>query len=592
MTSLRTLADQDGPHAPYLDRIRARQVEAVYRNVTVGLVISLAAAVALTGVLLHRDGISWTVAIAFISVMIVQNAGRWLQRRAYFRAKPADADWRPWAKRYCTGTFIGGLSWGLGTLWLMVPGHLELQLLVALLLCGLGAGAAVSQALYLPAFYAYVLPELLPLAFWSAVQGDAEHWFLAFATAIWLAGMMTYGRRFHENVVESLRLRFENLDLTEDLRRQRDLAEDANVAKSRFLAAASHDLRQPVHALGMFIGALRERAMDAEARRLVEHIDESVQAMSGLFGSLLDISRLDAGVIQSRPAAFAIYPLLERICLDYAGEAERKGLRLVLRPCALNAYTDPVLLERIVRNLISNAVRYTDRGHILVACRAHERLSVEVWDSGRGIPRDQQEKVFQEFYQLGNPERDRTKGLGLGLAIVKRLTVLLECPLTFRSVAGSGSVFKVAVPRVEAADVRSAVESTTLAGAGAPGLILVVDDEIGIQEAMRSLLESWGHEVIAAGSREELLQRLQQRARPPDLVICDYRLRGEENGIAVIRSLRSAYSADLPGVLISGDTAPDRLKEAQESGFLLMHKPVPNGRLRAAIGNLMSRRAG
>ncbi len=575
----------------YLDRIRARQVEAVYHNVPVGLAVSLAAAVTLVAVLLYRGGISWPTATGFLILMVVQNAARWLQPWVYFRAKPADADWRPWARRYCIGTFVGGLSWGLGSLWLMVPGHLDQQLLVVLLLCGLGAGAAVSQAVYLPAFYAYLLPELLPLAFWGMVQGDAEHWFLALVTVLWLAGMMMYGRRFHENVVESLRLRYENLDLADSLRLQRDLAKEANIAKSRFLAAASHDLRQPVHALGMFIGALRERAMDAEARRLVGHIDESVSAMNGLFGSLLDISRLDAGIIQARAVAFPIYPLLERICLDYAGEAERKGLPLTLRPCSANVSTDPVLLERIVRNIVSNAVRYTERGRIVVACRRRERLSIEVWDTGRGIPPDQRKKVFQEFYQLGNPERDRAKGLGLGLAIVERLTTLLDCPLTFRSQPGKGSVFKVAVPLASEAELAAAVvEPAALPGAPRPGLILVVDDEIWIQEAMRSLLESWGHEVIAAGSSRELMERLAQRSTRPDLVICDFRLRGEENGIGVIQRLRSEYGEDLPGVLISGDTAPDRLKEAQQSGFLLLHKPVPNGRLRAAIGNLMRRR--
>ena len=582
---------RDADTISYLDRIRARQVEAVYRNVPVGLAISIAAAAALTALLLYRGGISRLVAGIFLAVMVGQNAARWLQRWAYFRASPADAAWRLWSRRYCLGTFVGGLSWGLGSLWLMVPGHLDQQLLVVLLLCGLGAGAAVSQAIFLPAFYAYLLPELLPLTLWCMVQGDAEHWFLALATLLWVAGMMMYGRRFHESVVESLRLRYENLDLADSLRLQRDLAKEANIAKSRFLAAASHDLRQPVHALGMFIGALREREMDDEARRLLGHVDESVSAMNGLFGSLLDISRLDAGIIQAHARAFPVYPLLERICLDYAGEATRKGLRLTLRPSSANVYTDPLLLERIVRNIVSNAVRHTDRGRIVVACRRGERLSIEVWDTGRGIPREHRQKVFQEFYQLGNPERDRAKGLGLGLAIVQRLTTLLECPLVFRSEPGKGSVFKVAVPMADAADVASAVEPPVFPGAPRSGLILVVDDEIGIQEAMRSLLESWGHEVIAAGSFQELMERLARRAIDPDLIICDYRLRGEENGIRAIQRLRNEYGEDLPGVLISGDTAPDRLKEAQESGLLLLHKPVPNGRLRAAIGNLMSRRA-
>ena len=376
--------------------------------------------------------------------------------------------------------------------------------------------------------------------------------------------------------------------MAEKLRVEKDRAEEANLAKSRFLASASHDLRQPIHALGMFLGALTQHEMSDEMRRLVGHMEGSVNAMDSLFSSLLDISRLDAGVVQSHPQTFRIDSLMDRICRDNISEAQEKNIRLSYCQSSLTVFTDPILLERILRNIISNAVRYTDKGRVLVGCRRRgKRLKIEVWDSGRGIPQNQQDRVFEEFYQLGNPERDRTKGLGLGLAIVKRLTVILDCPFELRSQPGKGTVFTVSVPVTNAESL--AEQAADLSpGLLRRGLILVVDDEITIREAMRSLLSGWGHEVILAGSGPEMLEQLAHCPRRPDLIICDYRLRAGENGIDVIRGLQAEYNEDIPAVLITGDTAPDRLSEAKASGFLLLHKPVANVKLRATISHLMA----
>jgi CheY-like chemotaxis protein len=326
-------------------------------------------------------------------------------------------------------------------------------------------------------------------------------------------------------------------------------------------------------------------------RTLVGHIESSVSAMDGLFTALLDISRLDAGVIRSHPAAFAIQPMLERIWRDHVAEAAGKDVALTLQPSSAIVRTDPLLMERVLRNLVSNAVRYTDRGRIVVGCRRGERLRVQVWDTGRGIPPDQQERVFQEFYQMGNAERDRSMGLGLGLAIVKRLTVLLGCPLSLRSEPGKGSVFTVEIPYAAEAATTAPGADQPLPTAFARGLILVIDDEIAIQEAMRSLLSGWGYEVITAGSGAEILARTATCPSRPQLIICDWRLRAEENGIEVIERLQSEYNEDIPAVLITGDTAPDSIREARDGGFLLLHKPVASARLRAAIGNLTSARS-
>jgi CheY-like chemotaxis protein len=401
-----------------------------------------------------------------------------------------------------------------------------------------------------------------------------------------MAVVAALANSFSRLLVDSLELQFANLDLANDLLRQKELADAANLAKSSFLASASHDLRQPVHALGMFVGALRDRPLDETSGRLVRQIQNSVGALDGLFAAILDISRLDAGIIESRPRTVAIQSLLERICRDEMPEAERKGIALRVVPCSLSVATDPVLLERVLRNLVSNAVRYTDVGRVVVGCRRGVRLSVEVWDTGRGISPDQQDLVFHEFYQIGNPERDRTRGLGLGLAIVQRLTRILHTPLRMHSRVGKGSAFKLSV---------ALADREPAAGASAPEaplvshrslFILVVDDEAAIREGTAALLTGWGHRVVTAGSCAEMLEHAAVFVSTPDLIISDYRLPNNEDGIFAIDRLRSEFNSDIPAILITGDTAPDRIREASASDCLLMHKPVAHSRLRAAIADL------
>jgi two-component system, sensor histidine kinase len=440
-----------------------------------------------------------------------------------------------------------------------------------------------------------MLPILLLPAGWMAAQGDWLHWVLALIILGWLVAISEQARRFSAQFEESVRLRFENEELIARLTQEKIVAEEASNAKSRFLAAASHDLRQPVHALSLFVAALRPRVTDLEAAQMLDHIDTSVQAMGGLFNGLLDISRLDAGVVEVNAETFAIQPLLERICRDYASQADAKQVELRLRPSPAAVFSDPLLVERVVRNIVANAIGYTDRGAVLVGCRRRGRsLVVQVWDTGRGIVADEQARIFQEFYQVGNSERDRGRGVGLGLAIVKRLTALLNHPMALRSVPGRGSVFSITLPYSDARPAASAllVEGLADTPPHESALVVVVDDELRIQVAMRNLLQGWGFDVITAGSGDELMKELENRLERPSLIISDYRLRANENGIHVIERLRSEYNDDdMPGMLITGDTAPDRLKEAQESGLLLLHKPVSDSRLRAAIAHLMSRPA-
>ena len=551
------------------DRVRAAQVRSIYRNTPPGLIATSSVLAGFVGVLAYNGILETNVTALLIAIIGVQTLARLLLARAYNRSADADLHWQRWGRRFTAGATVGGLIISAGVAWIMSSGRVDLQAISLLMVCVFTSGAVVAFGAYLPSFIAFFVAASIAPMIWLVTHGGIVYGSLALMYVIWFVAVVELARRTAAGFVESLLLRFENLDLVENLRREKVAAEQANAAKSRFLAAASHDLRQPVHALSLFVAAMRPRTMDDEARGLLDHIEDSVRAMGGLFGGLLDISRLDAGVVEVSRGPVAVGPLLDRVCRDYEVQAKAKGLRLVLHKCSLSVMSDALLLERVLRNIIANAVTYTDQGRVVVGCRrSRGQLHIQIWDTGRGIPRHEQEHVFQEFYQLGNPERDRTKGVGLGLAIVRRLTQLLGHTLTVRSELGRGSVFEIGAPYADATAIATTqtgeFASPFLAHGG--GLILVIDDEVAIQIAMKSLLESWGYEAITAGSCEEMLERIATHRTAPRLIISDYRLRDNASGVDAIERLRSEYNDEIPGMLITGDTAADRLREAQESG--------------------------
>jgi two-component system, sensor histidine kinase len=541
----------------------------------------LAATLGRLGFLNLRDGLAW---VAYISICAAAHVGL---ARAYRRAHPIGEGWRGWALAFSAISLAEGLGWGWASVALAKGGGLEVELIVLVVALSVAAGAISAFSPYLPAFLALFVPTTFPYAFASIASNDPLKCATFLLMLAFICAMGALGVATNRSFDRLVRLRLRTEELAEDLQRQKEIAEQANLAKSTFLAAASHDLRQPVHALGLFLGALRGVDDPKERERLLDQIEASANAVDGLFASLLDISRLDAGVVEVHRRPFAIDPLLTRICDDQAAEAEAKGISLVRKKTTAIVDSDPLLVERILRNLASNAIRYTDRGRVVVGCRRRGgALAAQVWDSGRGIPADQQDKVFQEYYQLDNPERDRTKGLGLGLAIVRRLTNLLDCRLNLRSQPGRGSCFEVELPLAASQNYAPASGPQELSGALAKGLIVVVDDELAIREAMSTLLSRWGYQIVTASSGEEAVRRLSTWPVQPDLAICDYRLRHGESGIEVIERLRSEYNSAIPAMLITGDTAPDRLAEAKANGLLLLHKPVSNSRLRAVIANL------
>lgn len=360
---------------------------------------------------------------------------------------------------------------------------------------------------------------------------------------------------------------------------------------TRFLAVASHDLRQPMHALNLYLGAMRNMEMAEGARPLLANARQCAQIMDEMFLALLDLSRLDAQVVEPQIERFRISTVLSRLAVEFTPQAHAKDVEFYIEPCDVWVETDPALVEQILRNLTANAVRYTESGWIAIACSVEgEVLRVAVQDTGIGISPRQQKTVFEEFFQLGNSSRDRTKGLGLGLAIVKRLSRLLGTPVTLLSAPDQGSTFSLDLPmsidqteHTKTVDVRE-LDVGILRGKQ----IVVVDDEESILDAMRVLLEQWGCEVVLATSGINAVKQLVANTAPPDALVCDYRLRLNETGADVVHELRVEFNHDIPALLITADTAPERIQETLSSGLPVLHKPVQADALRDALVLLLS----
>jgi signal transduction histidine kinase len=376
----------------------------------------------------------------------------------------------------------------------------------------------------------------------------------------------------------------------DQLRTEKEKAEEAYLAKSRFLAAASHDLRQPAHALGMFVSRLMQIPVDARTGEIVAGVDASTRALQEMLDVFFDYSRLEAQSSEVVLRPVSLGTVLEQLGFFFNGIAAEKGLRLRFRSTAAWVQSDPVLLQRILLNLVSNALQYTQRGSVLVACRpSHDQahLRIEVWDSGIGIAPQHHEKIFEEFFQVENQQRDRTKGLGLGLSMVNRSCLLLNHPLQLCSELGRGSRFRLTVPLAQSGlKLPSSTDDglvPAMAGTGLQDMhvLLIEDDALG-SSALVGLLQSWGCSVTLAASAQDALDCV-GRMPVPDFVISDFRLSGSKNGVEAIDLMREQFGTTLKACLISGDTAEDVKRKAASASLVLLQKPVAPGRLRSIL---------
>lgn len=573
----------------YDDQVLTEQINTLNRFLplilAVNVLVGAAMIFALRGIADTRQLLVWAVTLLAV-------VGFRLGMYSSYRRSQGNDTLRTYCRYFSAGAALSGLLWGTAGVLFFQPGQLDYQLFILFILVGMGAGAVSSLTAYMPAFYAYFPVSILPIGIYLSLQNTTLHTGLAIMTLVYVVALSFFGHNIGRSFVLSLRLRFENMDLVAQLSEQKEQAEQANVAKSQFLAAASHDLRQPLHALTLYVSVLDEAIRNPEQRSILDQINHSIRTLQNLFNALLDISKLEAGTLVPERSDFRLKPLLDSLRNDFAADALAKHLELDIQDSDAWVFSDPALLEQILRNYLSNAIRYTDSGGIRLRCtRQGAELRIDVSDSGRGIAAEQQRAIFREFYQLGNPERDRNKGLGLGLAIVERISRLLGHPIAVDSRPAQGSTFSVCVPAGMAGSEtpHGAIER---AGRGAlQARLVVIDDDIGVRESTRTLLESWGCHVTASASVDEAIASLKETSQVPDGVIADYRLQDGQTGIEAISALRERFGEALPAIIITGDIDAQPLRDIQDSGIQLLHKPVPAAKYRAFVNNVQRARA-
>ncbi|MBH2010209.1 MAG: hybrid sensor histidine kinase/response regulator [Xanthomonadaceae bacterium] len=507
-----------------------------------------------------------------------------------------------------------GLCWGIGCGWLYQPESSAVTLGMVSLMGGLSGGLLSGVGVRARLYWLVSLPMAVGLVGALLYHGGEVNPVLPVALLLLLLSNGVFAHNTERHIGSTIELRFKNMFLVEQLREQTRVAEQANLAKSNFLAGASHDLRQPVHALNLFLESLSTTRLDARQETIVTHARAASLASREMLDTLLDFSRIEAGVMEPKPRTMPLAGLLRQLEDEYGPQADSKGLVYRSRDCIDHVYCDPSLLSLILRNLVGNAIRYTVRGGVLVAVRTRgaDKL-IEVWDTGIGIDASHHEKIFHEFHQISNQERDHHKGLGLGLAIVRRLVDSLGLELSLASRLGKGSVFSLrlpcASPPCQPAGVNALVSPTFQPGAARHeasslmGLrVLVVDDEVLVREGMRMLLGQWGCFVEVFRTVEGATRYIGDfdgDGPPFDLLITDFRLENGVTGHDVIRAVRAALQKlpdfadfDPPVVIVTGDTDPLRISQARGLGATVLHKPIDTQVLHAELAKAFAFKTG
>jgi signal transduction histidine kinase len=569
-----------------LARLRATQLERLVKRS--GMATLACAALALPMwlgalILTGRPGV-----LAWAALVHAAQGLQWAAARAFKRqGRAALVRSGGWMRAVLATLALSALAWGSSAFWVL-PALPELWLKVGwiALLFGVAAAGAYAVAVVGAATLLWLLPLLGPLIGWLLAQPGPLEFAVALLALAQLATACFFAAAQHRLLKTALQTKLDNDTLVRALRQQVALVERTHREKSRFLAAASHDLRQPMHALGLFAGTLETHLGGTALQPTVSNMMRTVDALEQSFNAMLDISKLDAGVVEPNLRSFPIRDLFRLLHMHCAGQAEALGLGLRFKPGGKLVTSDPQLLQRVLANLVVNALRNTTEGGVVVVVRQRRGFtSIEVWDTGIGISADELPRVFEEFYQVANPGRDRSRGLGMGLAIVKRLVLLMGHGLEVRSHPGRGTVFRVLLKPTELAEL----DNVVLGADTVPSLrdtgqtLLLIDDEESVRTGMRELLGTWGYRVLVAGTIAEACAEVVRHADVIDFVVSDLRLADGEDGIDAIERVRAAYGAPLPALLVTGDTSPEQVKRAHLSGHPVLFKPVRPRDLRQAL---------
>lgn len=579
---------------PAIDAVPREQIKAFFAETQAQ---NVAGIVVLTGIVWLSSSLvpawTWWPGLLLSCVMTLVRGVLIMQ----YQRQPQQRSTAQWGRGQTVCAAINGLAWGYVTS--MMCHHLPLaNQFMVLTVAAISASAAATEgfAYYRPSL-AFISFSQLPLAFWFLFSEGENHTTLGILLVIFVLVLSWQLVRRHAAFNESLALRFKNERLAHELAGQEQIAIEAGMAKSRFLAAASHDLRQPVQAVSLFVELMRpEMRLTEKGEAYFGKVKYALRTVSEMLGTLLDLSRLDASTVEPEIEVISVNELFRELIREFAPLTERKGLALRVMPTRCHVASDPVLLGRILRNLMSNALRYTPSGKVLLGCRRRgSRVLIQVWDTGIGISKQNQEAIFGEFFQVGNQHRDREKGLGLGLSIVDRAARLLNAPLTLNSRIGKGSCFSLSLPLApvlsDAERAMNAARAQSQPYDLSGRCIVLVENEALIRNGLHELIENWGALVISGATFAEVAAALAAHDGKVDAIVSDFGIAENESGLQVVARLREQLGSQVPALIISGDTSPETRNLISDNGLSLLLKPVRPWKLRQGICALFPRSA-
>ena len=530
----------------------------------------------------HTHLMMWLAAAVLVSMFIFGCKTAFQSRKGQEFSPPI------WYGLIMLCSVLLGLAWGMVPVIFFMPDNILFLAIVISLYTGCTSGGLVVNSTYFPSFVAFGLAFALPFIGSMLYQGEQPYTSVA-AVAIFHILSLTYiSHNLQSTFLASAKVQFDKARLLDELAQEKRAVERAVAAKDRFLAAASHDLRQPLNAINLFMDALRPLQAKKLGDEIIDKVQLSLKGLNGMLHSLLDIAELDASTVQNRPTHLSIYTLVESIVSEYQSKASHLDLRNEVDR-DLVVFCDQTILYRVIHNLLDNAVKYTEQGQVLIECEHKDNIcELYIRDSGIGIPQNQIDLVFEEFHQLDNPERDRTKGLGLGLSIVKRLCNLAEIDIQMESLPGKGTtiMLKLASGIETAVNDSSGESMVDFSGE----LIVIIDDEQDIRQAMQLVLTAQHANVIVAESLDQAMQELAQISTLPSIIISDFRLRDNATGAQAIDAIREEYNRDIPAIIVTGDTSPATLSVMREAAECVLYKPVDTKELQESIAGLIGQK--
>jgi len=492
-----------------------------------------------------------------------------------------------WAHQYAFSAVIGGLIWGSGAWLFFDASQSHLTLFLLLVFIGVTSAGLPALSSYSPAFFCFAISLILPIVIkLLTMNWDYANW-LAMLSMVFLAINLFYSRNMDKTIGTSITADLKNQSLLNDMTTMRDQAEQANTQKTKFLAAVSHDLRQPLHAMGLFMSSLKTQLNNNKQQSLFANADMARDALVEMFDALLDISRLETGSVKPVIRHHSLAPIIDELISSFSVQAQQKSIKLHAKNIDHIVQTDAILLTGLLRNLLDNAVKYTDEGEILIECQVKQKaLKISIQDTGCGIDSTQQQNIFAEYHQLNNPQRNRENGLGLGLSIVQKTADLLDYPLQLVSEQNKGSRFSLIVPLGDKTQIETPISNTSRKVFSHLS-IMIIDDDPQVREASTQLLSDWSYTALSYASSDEAINAYQQHQQAPDLLICDYRLENNQTGLDAIADIRKVMDPQLPALIITADTHQETLRNITEKDFFVLKKPVKPAQLKMLISELL-----